>query len=148
MGLFDALFKNKTSEYAIYSPLTIQEAYMAIFYSILYADNVWSEKELKALQPILMRLRIFEDENVGYYISKMETEYLIFGAQSLINGALQFIPQKLRPQLFCLCAELVLADGIVHEEEEKILDYLAKTASISEELAKKIIEVTLIRMIN
>ncbi len=43
---------------------------MAIFYSILYADKGWSEKELKALSPILMRLRIFEDENISYYIQK------------------------------------------------------------------------------
>ena len=148
MGLFDALFKNKTSEYAVYSPVTIQEAYMAIFYSIVYADNEWSEKESKALKPILMRLRVFEDENINYYTKKVETEYLIFGAQALINGALQLINQRLRPQLFCLCAELVLADGIVHEEEEKILEYVAKAANIPDDLAKKIIEVTLIRMAN
>ncbi len=70
MGLFEALFKNKKSEHSIYTPATIQEAYMAIFYSILYADKGWSEKELKALSPILMRLRIFEDENISYYIQK------------------------------------------------------------------------------
>jgi hypothetical protein len=95
-----------------------------------------------------MRLREFEDENISYYISKIETEYLIFGAQALINGALELIQQKYRPQLFCLCAELVLADGVVHEEEEKILQYLAQSANISDDLAKKIIEVTLIRMMN
>lgn len=148
MGLFKTLFKSKTSEYAVYSPVTIQEAYMAIFYSILYADNEWSEKESKALKPILMRLRVFEDENISYYIKKIETEYVIFGGQALINGALQLISQKLRPQLFCLCAELVLADGIVQEEEEKILEYLAKAANIPDELAKKIVEVTIIRMAN
>jgi uncharacterized tellurite resistance protein B-like protein len=148
MGLFDVLFKNKMPQYAVYSPVIVQEAYMAIFYSILFADNEWSEKESKALKPILMRLRVFEDEDTSYYIKKMETEYVIFGGQALINGALQLIPQKLRPQLFCLCAELVLADGIVHEEEEKILEYLAKSANIPNELAQKILEVTRIRMIN
>ena len=149
MGLFDALFKNKAnSEFATYTPATIQEAYMAIFYSILYADNEWSEQEFKALRPILMRLRSFEDENVTYYIRKVETEHLIFGPLALINGALELIHQKLRPQLFCLCAELVLADGVVQEEEEKILEYLAKASNISDELAKKIIDVTLIRMKN
>jgi len=35
MGLFEALFKNKKSEHSMYAPATIQEAYMAIFYSIL-----------------------------------------------------------------------------------------------------------------
>jgi uncharacterized tellurite resistance protein B-like protein len=148
MGLFNALFKNKTSELAAYSPTTIQEAYMAVFYSILYADDEWSEKEFKALRPILMRLRVFEDENVTYYLKKVETEHLIFGPLALINGALQLIVQKYRPQLFCLCAELVLADGVVKEEEEKILEYLAKAANISDEMSKKIIEVTLIRMMN
>ena len=148
MGLFEALFKNKNTELVTYSPTTIQEAYMAIFYSILYADKKWSEEESKTLRPILMRLRVFEDENVVYYIEKVETEYTIFGAQALINGGLELITQKYRPQLFCLCAELVLADGKVHEEEEKILDYLAKASNISEDLAKKIIEVTMIRMLN
>jgi uncharacterized tellurite resistance protein B-like protein len=147
MGLFDALFKSKKSEDTLYAPATIQEAYMAIFYSILYADKEWSEKETKALRPILMRLRVFEDENISYYLKKVETEYLIYGPQALINGALELIHQKYRPQLFCLCAELVLADGVVQEEEEKILEYLAKAANISDDLAKKIVEVTIIRMI-
>ncbi len=147
MGLFDQILKNKTTtEHANYAPATIQEAYMAIFYSILYADGEWSEKESKALRPILMRLRIFEDENVGYYLKKVENEYAIFGAQALINGSLELINQKYRPQLFCLCAELVLADGTVDDDEEKILEYLARAANVSDTIAKKIIEVTLIRM--
>jgi uncharacterized tellurite resistance protein B-like protein len=148
MGLFDALFINKRVEFLIYSPATIQEAYMAIFYSILYADKEWRERETKALRPILMRLRIFDDENISYYLKKVETEYTIFGPQALINGGLELIHQKYRPQLFCLCAELVLADGVVKHEEEKILEYLAKAANISEDLAKKIVEVTMIRMMN
>ena len=78
----------------------------------------------------------------------METEYSFHGAQPLINGAIELISQKYRPQLFCLCAELVLADGIVKNEEEKILEYAAKAANISEDLAKKIVEVTIIRMMN
>jgi uncharacterized tellurite resistance protein B-like protein len=148
MGLFEAIFKNKDTEIVNYSPTTIQEAYMAIFYSILYADKKWGEKESKALRPILMRLRVFEDENVSYYIEKVETEHIIFGPQALINGGLQLITQKYRPQLFCLCAELVLADGKVREEEEKILEYLSKASNIPDELAKKIVEVTMIRMMN
>jgi uncharacterized tellurite resistance protein B-like protein len=148
MGLFEALFKNKRTEYSVYAPATIQEAYMAIFYSILYADNEWSEKETKALRPILMRLRVFEDENISYYIKKVETEHLIYGPQALINGALELIHQRCRPQLFCLCAELVLADGVIEDEEERILEYLAQAANISEDLTKKIIEVTMIRMKN
>ena len=121
---------------------------MAIFYSILYADKEWSEKETKALRPILMRLRVFDDENISYYLKKVETEYVIFGPQALINGSLELIHQKYRPQLFCLCAELVLADGVVKHEEEIILQYLAKAANISEDLSRKIVEVTMIRMMN
>jgi hypothetical protein len=78
----------------------------------------------------------------------VETEYSFHRAQPLINGGLELISQKYIPQLFCLCAELVLADGIVEDEEEKILEYLAKAANISEDLAKKIVEVTIIRMMN
>ena len=148
MGLFDELSINKRTEFSVYSPDTVQEAYMAIFYSILYADKEWSEREIKALRPLLMRLRIFEDENISYYLKKVETEYTIFGPQVLINGGLALIRQKYRPQLFCLCAELVLADGVVNHEEEKILEYLAKAANISEDLARKIVEVTMIRMMN
>jgi len=148
MGLFEALFKNKRTEYSVYTPATIQEAYMAVFYSILYADSEWGDKETKALRPILMRLRVFEDENISYYIKKVETEHLIYGPQALINGALELIHQKYRPQLFCLCAEIVLADGVIEDEEEKILEFLAKAANISDDLAKKIIEVTMIRMKN
>ncbi|NNV54305.1 tellurite resistance TerB family protein [Limnovirga soli] len=148
MKLFDELFKPAETHIASYSPFTVQEAYMAIFYSILHADEDWGEKEFKALDAILMRLRVFEDENINFYIAEVKEQYLKYGAIPLINGGLHLISQRLKPQLFCLCAELVLANESITHKEQKILEYLADASNISEELAQKIIEVTLLRMMN
>lgn len=143
--LYKALFIDDTETNEIYEPATIQEAYMAVFYSILISDGQWTDKELKALKPIILSLRDFEDEDDIYYLQKIKKLTETYTLKSILTAGLNFIDASKRPQLFCFCVELVVADNKIAEEEKKILNYLADHSQLSPVIANKIIEVTLIR---
>ena len=52
---------------------------------------------------------------------------------------------ELKETAFAFATEIILADGIVGDDEEQFLTQLAKTLDLSDALARAIIEVTLIR---
>jgi hypothetical protein len=62
-----------------------------------------------------------------------------------LEGSFQFVKDEQHAQLFCYCCDVFLADGVVTEEEKKILEKIASLAKIDEETSKKIVEVALIR---
>lgn len=148
MGLFDSLFKKQQiPSVATFKPGSIQEAYLSIFYSVIKSDGEWGDEESASLSPLILRMGIFDVDTVSYQIMKIAADYEKHGAKTLIEEGGKMINDKYKPTLFCDCSELILADGIVTKEEEKVLEFLAKTLNINDELANKIVEVTMIRMI-
>ncbi len=144
MGLFQSLF-NDTSSSGEFKPQNIQEAYISVLYTVVKADGDMGDEEMDSLSRILIQKRIFGDTNVSDLMLKADNNLEKFGAKTMIEAGLKMVNERQRPQLFCFCADLVLADGVVTDEEEKILEYLASTAAIPEETARKIIEVSKIR---
>lgn len=55
------------------------------------------------------------------------------------------MPHYLHETAFAVATDLVLADGDVTEEEEKILTYLSQSLNIPENTANEIVRVMLIR---
>ncbi len=146
MVLYKALFREPLQAKEVYEPTTVQEAYMAVFYSIVFADDERTEEELAALKQVILSLRAFEGEDDVYYLKKIRELAQIYPLKSLLTGGLKFIDPSQRAQLFCFCTELVVADDKITEEEKQILNYIADHSDLSPSLANNIIEVMLIRM--
>jgi len=145
MGLFKTLFSSTPSVLS-YQPKSIQEAYMAVLYPIVAIDGDVGDEEINRLSWITMQTGLFEGIDLTPIVIEVGTSITKYGEKTLIDAGIKLINQKYRPQLFCFCAELILADGVVTEEEEQILDYLAKAIAISDDTAKKIVEVMMIKM--
>jgi uncharacterized tellurite resistance protein B-like protein len=75
----------------------------------------------------------------------MKFNYNNYSPHELIEGSFNYLKECIRPQLFCYCCDIFLADGIVTEEEKKILEKTAEISGIDEQITKKIVEVALIR---
>ncbi len=144
MGLFSSILKS-TPTVIEFKPQTIQEAYISILYPLAKADGDFGDEEISRLSAILVQTGLYADMEVTDLFIKAELSIEKYGAKSMMEASMKMINQKFKPQLFCFCAELVFADGVVTEEEEKLLEYLATAATISEDTAKKIIEVAMIR---
>jgi tellurite resistance protein len=144
MGLFSSLFKS-TPTVLEFKPRSIQEAYISVLYPVIAADGDFGSEETSSLARIAMQTGLFSDVDMGDLILGATINLDKFGAKPMIEAGFKMINQKSKPQLFCFCADLILSDGVVTDEEEKILEYLSKVSAISEDTAKKIIEVSMIR---
>jgi tellurite resistance protein len=64
---------------------------------------------------------------------------------ALLNAAITALPHDLTETAFAIATDIVLADGEVTEEEQKLLNDLFQLLEIPEETAIKIIDVMLIK---
>lgn len=144
MGLFDNMFMNVRTEKK-YTPADIREAYSVVLYCCANAEGNIGDEEIVFIDTLFLTMSIFKDHDGAEYLQIAEKVYNNFSVNELIEGSIGYLKESLRPQLFCYCCDVFLADGAVTEEEKKILEKLAMISGISDEVSKKIVEVAIIR---
>lgn len=144
MGLFDNLF-NSTPTEKKYTPEDIREAYSVVLYCCANAEGNIGDEEITFIDTLFQTMSIFKEHDGAEYLQIAERVYNNFTPQELIEGSFNCPKENLRPQLFCYCCDVFLADGVVTEEEKKILEKLAQMSGLDENTTKKIVEVALIR---
>lgn len=141
MGLFDSL---KSKKEPTFDP---QKSVMTIVVASIMADGDASDEEIGRMRSMCARSPIFskntkdEDDAV--------IDFAINVVKQLGDDGIAKAANALKPELketaFAFASEIILADGIVGDDEEQFLTQLAKTLGIDDSLARSIIEVTLIR---
>lgn len=144
MGLFDTMFNNVPEEKK-FTPQDVREAYAVVLYCCANAEGNIGDEEIVFIDSLFLTMSIFKDHDGAEYLQMAEKDYNNFTPDQLIEGSVNFIKPELHPQLFCYCCDVFLADGVVTEEEKKILEKIADITRIDEETSKKIVEVAIIR---
>jgi len=144
MGLFDTMFSSVPTEKK-YTPQDVREAYAAVLYCCANAEGNIGDEEIVFIDSLFLTMRIFQGFDGADYLQTVEKAYSNFTPQELIEGSIEFIKPELHAQLFCYCCDVFLADGVVTDEEKKILEKIAEISGIDEETSKKIVEVAIIR---
>jgi len=146
MGLFDNIFNNVPTE-KTYVPQDVREAYSTVLYCCANAEGKVSDDEIIFIDCLFQTMSIFKEYDGADYLQIAEKAYNNYTTNELIEGSFNFIKESQRPQLFCYCCDIFLADGVVTEEEKKILEKLAELSGLDEQTIKKVVEVALIRNI-
>jgi uncharacterized tellurite resistance protein B-like protein len=144
MGLFDTMFNNVPTE-KTYTPQDIREAYAVVLYCCANAEGNIGDEEIVFIDTLFLTMSIFEEHDGADYLQIAEKVYGNFSPNELIEGSFNYIKKELHPQLFSYCCDVFLADGVVTEEEKKILEKIACLSGIDEDTTKKIVEVAIIR---
>ncbi len=144
MGLFDKMFNSVQADKK-YVPQDIREAYSVVLYCCANTEGNISDDEVIFIDCLFQSINIFKDYDGAEYLQIAEKAYGNYNAHELIEGSFNCIKESLRPQLFCYCCDIFLADGVVTDEEKKVLEKLAELSCIDAQTAKKIVEVALIR---
>jgi uncharacterized tellurite resistance protein B-like protein len=144
MGLFDNMFNSVPTEKK-YLPEDIREAYAVVLYCCANAEGNIGDEEIAFIDTLFLTMNIFKDYDGAEYLQLAEKVYKNFSVSELIEGSFNYLKEYSRPQLFCYCCDVFLADGAVTEEEKKILEKIAEISGIGEETSKKIVEVALLR---
>ncbi len=144
MGLFDNMFNSVPTEKK-YTPEDTREAYSVVLYCCANAEGNIGDEEIAFIDTLFQTMSIFKDFDGAEYLQIAEKVSKNNSPYELIEGSVSYLKENLRPQLFCYCCDVFLADGVVTEEEKKILEKLAEISGIDEQTAKKIVEVAIIR---
>ncbi len=143
MGLFDKVFGDRTTD-----KMTPAEAYCGILLSAVAADGHIAEEEVRGLFTIMGRMKTYDnwtDDKYRAMIDKMLKMLKRDRVEGLVAKCATAIPKELRETAFCNVADLVLADGVVEDEEKELLDRLQKLLEISGDQALTIVEIMVIK---
>lgn len=145
MGLFDKLGGiRKPSEVG----LGPAEAFAAIALLAIAADGYAADAEIQGIMTSLSRMQLFRSypgDVMRKMFDRLQGIIQRQGAEGLFNAAVVALPDELRETVFAVTTDLILADGEVTQEEEKLLNDLCRALEITEQTALKIIDVMLIK---
>jgi tellurite resistance protein len=147
MGVFDKIFKVNASRLQAIR-LSSDEAFLAIVFSAIMADNEINRDEMNHLMLMLSKFKGLGRLNPAAFQNLMNRFQKIIrqeGVGTLINAAKDTLDKGLRETAFANAVELVLTDGVFDPKEKEFLEKLKEAVHISDELAEKIIDVVIIK---
>ncbi len=145
MGLFD---KMSGTQSQVQNAFTPAEAFAAITLAATASDGYLSEEEARAISSTLSRMRLFRSYSHDVMMRMFEKLLGILkseGIDFLFNAAKDSLPHDLREAAFAVATDLVLADGVVFQEERDFLNDLYQALGISSDIATQIVQVMLIK---
>jgi tellurite resistance protein len=143
MGLFDDTFESAKPK-----DLTKQEAFCGVLLGATASDGHISEEEVRGLCTILARMKLYEnhtDEKMNSIINRMLGLIKREGVDKALTRCAKFLPEELHKTAFANACDLVLADGVVEDEEKEFINKVWKTLGISGDDAKTIAQVMVIK---
>jgi tellurite resistance protein len=144
MGLFDKVLSNHTVKEA----LNPAEAFAAITLSAIASDGYLSDEESRGISLALSRMKMYRsypNDVMQRMFDKLLGILRREGMNSLFDSAKDSLPYELRESAFAVATDLILADGVVADEEQEFLNDLYQALSLDAEVATRIVEVMMIK---
>ncbi len=145
MGLFE---QGETTIQATDIKLEPAEAFAAIALITVAVDDFITESEKQGISNILSRMELFSNYSEERKKEMLDRLLGIIKKQEikpLFDAAVAQLPKYLRETVFAVSTDLVLVDGYLAEEEERLLNKLYNALEISEVVATNIIDVIIIK---
>ncbi|MEH2402411.1 MAG: tellurite resistance TerB family protein [Nostoc sp.] len=145
MGLFDAVLGTESQAQAA---LNAEEAFAVIILVATASDGYLSVEQANSITSVLSRTKLFKSyphEMMNRLFNKILGILQGDDFNTLFDAAKNSLSQDLREAAFAVATDLVLAEGIVAEEEKYFLNDLYQALGISSEIAIRIVQVILIK---
>ncbi len=144
MGLFDSLFGGMEGS----SKLTPQESFAGILLGASACDGHIADDEVQGLVTALLRMKLFQrisEKQFNQTLNKLHGFLKKKGVDALIDACVQTLPQELDKSVFANAVDIVLADGVVEQDEKEFIAKLRDKLKIDPKVAKTIAEVMVIK---
>lgn len=124
------------------------EAFAGILLAATAADGVLADEEVDDLVKTLVRMKMFSSYD-GDRLSGMLNRLLRMicdqGVDAMLDQCVQALPAELHKTAFINACDLVMADGVVEEEEQQYINRLWKALGISPQDAKMMSQVIVLK---
>jgi hypothetical protein len=144
MGIFDALFSGMETR----TKLSPQESFAGILLAASACDGHISEDEFNQLLTALFRMKLFErinEKQFNQVMNKLMGVLKKHGPDSLADGCCESLPSELRKAAFANACNIVLADGILEDDEKEFVNTLKDKLKLEANLAKTIAQVMVLK---
>ncbi|QDT33309.1 tellurite resistance TerB family protein [Thalassoglobus polymorphus] len=121
-----------------------QEGFAGILISASACDGHTSDEEVRGVMKILGRMKLYSrlsDSNFGSMMDRLLGVLKKGGPEKLIQKSIPAIPPELRETAFVNACDIVLADGVVENDEKEFIDQMMRQLEIEGNRAKTIIKV-------
>ncbi|MEH2067614.1 MAG: tellurite resistance TerB family protein [Nostoc sp.] len=145
MDIFDAVLVTESQTQPVLNPA---EAFAVIVLTATAPDGYLSVEQADSITCALSRMKLFKSYPYEMIKSLFDKILSIFQGDhfnTLFNAAKDSLSQDLRETAFAVATDLVLAEGIVAEEEKNFLNDLYQALGVSREIAIQIMQVILIK---
>ncbi|OUC13443.1 MAG: Tellurite resistance protein TerB [Alkalinema sp. CACIAM 70d] len=131
-------------------PITLSpaEAFAAITIVAISSDGYLADEEIDTITASLARMHLFRTNSTETMRCMYDKLFGIMrrdGITVLLQAAKESLPFELREAAFAVATDLVLADGMMTQDEQLFLNELCKILEIAKETASKIVEVMMIK---
>lgn len=144
MGLFDNLFGSAEASKA-FGP---HEGFAGILLGASACDGHIADEEVQSLFTMLSRMKMYQrytDKNWSTLMNRLLGLLKRKGVDELLEQAVAALPPELRATAFANACDIVLADGVVEDDEKDFLDKLQDRLEIPEDKAINIVRVMVIK---
>jgi len=141
MSLFDDILDDGGSDPQDFGP---HEGYAGVLLCASACDGHIADEEAQGINLILGRTRLYQrltQQQFGSMMDRLVGELKRGGPEKLLNKSYPAVPPELRETVFANAADIVLADGVVEQEEREFIDDLQGKLEIDAKRAKAIIQV-------
>lgn len=145
MGLMDKLFGGLDTST---SSFTTPEAFAGILLGASACDGHIADGEFAGLVSCLLRMKLyhrFTDKLFNSMLNKLHGIVKRKGVDALLEGCCKVLPKALHRTAFANACDIILADGIVEQDEKDFLDKLRVALKIDKEAAKTIAEIMIVK---
>jgi len=135
MGLFDAVLGSESQTQTALNP---EEAFAVIILMATASDCYLSVEQANSITSVLSRMELFKSyphEMMNRLFEKILGILQGDGFNALFNAAKDSLSQDLREAAFAVATDLVLAEGIVDEEDKNFLNDLCQALGVSREIS-------------
>lgn len=130
------------------STLSQSEAVAAVLAAAVAVDGVLRAEEARRLKEVLATTRWtlgLSKQAVAAAVKQAGDLVSAHGLPVVLKASAGAIPPQLRETTFALAVDLILADGRLGSRENALIDQLQAALEIEEGLARKILDVLLIK---
>jgi tellurite resistance protein len=143
MGLFD-MFTGADGK----SAFGAHEGFAGILLAAAAADGHIADEEARGLWSAIERMKLFSSYTPDKFSKLMDTLLKVLkkgGPDALVEKCVPALPERLRSTAFCNAVDIVLADGTVEDEEKELIEKLQTALGVSDNDAKTIINVMIVK---
>ena len=121
------------------------EAWFGILYSCISADRQITANETKILTRIIHSKQKFAGVDIVPLFLKSIDLKKQLGQLTFILACCEQIKDEDKNMLFALALEVLLADGVLQEDEKNLIEIISNSLKIAPKMSSKIIEVIFLK---